>query len=79
MATSAEAADAARLLLPETGCIAKGADRLYFFYQSHDVQDVVFDDLIEMRSFATMTDAVAWVTRDARERQWLLSCEGVAQ
>lgn len=78
MATTAEGADAARLLLPETR-IAKGADRFYFFYQSHDVQDVSFDDLIEVRSFATMTEAIDWVTADVRQRRLLLSCEGAAQ
>jgi hypothetical protein len=61
-------------LLPPTGMVGRGADRIYLFYQcsfSPPDRVVLFEDgeeVIASHSFPTLAEATAWADGDARRR-----------
>ena len=84
IAASAEHEGMAREMLPFTPRIARGADRIFFFYRAVDETDYCFNDLdgtplVEIHSFPTRDEADAWVTEITRQRQAFLSAGGRAQ
>jgi hypothetical protein len=74
----------ARQFLPATPRLIRSADRVYRFYQTpgeftQPAADLVGEPFVAVHTFATLSDADAWVTEDARQRQAVLSAIGTAQ